>query len=240
MTTSYAVILAAGVGNRLKPLTNTVPKCLVEVNGKTIMGNALQALSANGVEHVYVVVGHLSSLVRETIGPRSNDMTIEFIENDIFKSTNSMYSLYLGLKDMQQATWVIEGDVFFEAQILGLPVSKHISWLVDPTRKDLDGTYLRSNRQGRAISLEIIRDLSLLQANHHKSIGILRLSPEGVDDLRNWLHQGVENGQTNVHCDLIMAEHLMDTFVGLVDVSGSKWFEIDTLKDLEEARKLFE
>jgi choline kinase len=239
MTTTHAVILTAGEGNRLKPLTNTIPKCLAEVNGETILGNALQALSANGVEHVGIVVGHLSSLMREKVGPHAYGMTIDFIENDVFKSTNSMYSLYLGLRSVRQATWVIEGDVFFEGKILRLPVSRTISWLVDSSRKDLDGAYLRSNRLGRAISLEIIRDLSLLEANHHKSIGILHLSPGGADDLRTWLHQGVEAGQTNVYYDLIMAEHLMDTFVELVDVSGAKWFEIDTLNDLDNARRLF-
>jgi ABC-type transport system involved in cytochrome bd biosynthesis fused ATPase/permease subunit len=91
-----------------------------------------------------------------------------------------MYSLSLGLQDIDAPTWVLEGDVFFDRQILLLSGSPHISWFVDSASRHLDGAYVESNASGRALSLQIIRDLRLLESGQAKSVGILKLTQEGT------------------------------------------------------------
>ena len=239
MTTRNAIILAAGEGKRLRPLTETAPKCMVKVCGVSILENALNNFADKGVENVRVVIGHLASVVREQIGFIYKGMKIKFIENVDFAITNSMYSLYLGLTDLHEATWILEGDVFFEPAVLTKTVRHEISWFVDALRKDLDGAYISFNDEHRATSLDIIRDLKLLTGQRGKSIGLLHLDARGTAHFKKWLEQGVSTGQKNLYYDLIVGPHFCEAAVEIVDVGGLKWFEIDNLDDLENANKLF-
>ncbi len=239
MNTRHAIILAAGEGRRLRPLTDTVPKCMVEVCGRSILENALALFGGRGVETTRIVIGHLAPVVRQRIGASFKGMKIEFVENADYATTNSMYSLHMGLQSIREATWVLEGDVFFEPAVLAKPVAKEISWFVDAARKDLDGAYIRFDDTRRALSLDIIRDLKLLSGQRGKSIGLLHLDGRGAVHVQRWLEQGVAAGQTNLYYDLIVGPHFHEASVEVVDVGGLKWFEIDNLADLENARRLF-
>ncbi len=234
-----AIILAAGEGKRLRPMTDTAPKCMVEVCGRSILENALMLFARRGVERTRIVVGHLAPVVRERIGSSFKNMKIEYIENADYATTNSMYSLHLGLQGLREATWVLEGDVFFEAAVLAKAVTQEVSWFVDAARKDLDGAYIRFDDSRRALSLDIIRDLKLLSGQCGKSIGMLHLGARGTELFKRWLEEGVKAGQTNLYYDLIVGPHFNEAHVEAVDVGGMKWFEIDNLADLENAQRMF-
>ncbi len=239
MATRCAIILAAGEGSRLKPLTETIPKCMVEVCGRSIMENALLLFAEKGVKTTRIVVGHLASVLRKHFGSSLKGMKIEYIENIEYSATNSMYSLHLGLQHLQESAWILEGDVFFEPSILERTFHHEISWFVDTFRKDLDGAYLRYNDQGRAISLDIIRNLKLLKNQCGKSIGLLHLDSNGVEYFKRWLEQGIVAGQKNLYYDLIVSPHFSEAYIEIIDIGGLKWFEIDNLSDLENAQVLF-
>lgn len=240
MATTDAVILAAGQGTRLLPLTESIPKSLITINnGVTILENALNMLSLASVKKVRIAVGYRKDSIINRIGNAYQGMSVEYVFNKDYQTTNSMYSLYLALRDVTKPTWVIEGDVLFDGAILHLPTNAGFSWFADSSTRDLDGAYLKANLTRRVISLEIIRDLNLIQNGHCKSIGILHLAKEGVEKLQEWLAYGVQTQQRNVYYDLIVSAHLQETFVELVDVIGKKWFEIDTSSDLEKAKKIF-
>lgn len=234
-----AVILAAGEGKRLLPLTYSVPKTLVDVNGVSILENALQAFHDVNIELVRIVVGHLSNVIKNYFGDNYKGMTLEYITNNDFAVTNSMYSLHLGLKGLAGVTWVLEGDVFFDPTILNLGAGDDLLWYADSSMRDVDGAYLFCGKGSKAESLEIVRDLSLLKLGHCKSIGILKLSSNGVNLLQKWLSTGINEGKKNLYYDLIIEEHLRKQAVYIIDVKGYKWFEIDTPQDLERARSLF-
>lgn len=239
MKTRYAVILVAGEGKRLKPFTDSAPKCMVEINGISILENTLSLFAENGVTTARIVVGHLSSIIRDHFGFSFNNMNIEYIENNTYESTNSMYSLYLGLQGIQESTWVLEGDVFFEHAVLTNPVHQDISWFVDAKRKDLDGAYIMFDHQKKALSLEIIRDIRNLSGQCGKSIGLLHLNPKGLEYFQKWLQQGINAHQENLYYDLIVGPHFYEADIEVVDVGGQKWFEIDNYADLENAKKMF-
>jgi choline kinase len=105
--------------------------------------------------------------------------------------------------------------------------------------RDVDGAYLFCGKGSKAESLEIVRDLSLLKLGHCKSIGILKLSSNGVNLLQKWLATGINEGKKNIYYDLIIEEHLRKHAVYIIDVKGYKWFEIDSPQDLDRARSLF-
>jgi len=234
-----AVILVAGEGKRLRPFTNTNPKCFASVNGKRILDNALESFAAHGCREVRIVTGHLAGLVRDTITENFAGMTIRYINNPDYATTNSMFSLAMGLEGLDSGTWVLEGDVFFAPSILKLYPPPDIAWFVDSATRQLDGAYVEANRQNRALSLRIIRDLKLLQPNQHKSIGMLCLTHSGVRQLQNWLQHGIATGRQNDYYDLILGDHMHDAAIQIVDVAGHRWFEIDNYADLESAAKVF-
>lgn len=234
-----AVVLAAGQGTRLLPFTESRPKCLVAVNGTGILQNALAHLADRGVERIRIVVGHLAHVIRSEISQDHLGMQIEFIENPDYASTNSMYSLALGLAGMNEGAWVLEGDVFFERRLLDVRASGEINWLIDAGRRDLDGAYVHSGRDGVASRLEIIRNGAPPAAGSGKSVGMLQLSRAGVDASLGWLRQGISEGKQGLYYDLIFAERFGSGAVHVTDVGGMRWFEIDTPDDLARAEDMF-
>lgn len=239
MKTEHAIILVAGEGKRLLPFTLDNPKCFAEVSGTTILENALHKFARHGVRRATIVVGHLKEKVIDLIGTSFAGMAIDYVINRDFQSTNSMFSLLLALRESDEPSWVLEGDVFFESDMLKLPLPDGFCWIGDSSIRELDGAYLSADASGRVAALEIIRDLSLLRTGHHKSVGLLHLSGTAPQVLRQWLETGVMEEKSNLYYDLIVVEHLQDYLIRLVDAKGKKWFEIDTNGDLECARRLF-
>ena len=89
-----ALILAAGFGKRLRPITNTIPKSMVEVNGTPLLVNALNNLTALGITEIGIVVGHMAEYIRSAIGSEFNGAVISYFENPRYLETNNIVSLY--------------------------------------------------------------------------------------------------------------------------------------------------
>jgi choline kinase len=234
----HAIVLAAGEGTRLRPFTDTQPKCFVEVGNTRILDRALGMFADHKCETVRIVVGHLGSTIEEHLTPSFRGMDIQFVYNSRYRTTNSMYSLYLALQDLSEPTWVLEGDVLFDSSILDLPATETISWFADGGCRHLDGAYLKAENGG-ASSLSIVRDVNLIGEGQFKSIGLLKLNAEGVALARCWLKKGIDEEKHNLYYDLVFAEHLGETAIEVVDVAGFKWFEIDSPTDLAQAREMF-
>ena len=89
-----ALLLAAGTGSRLQPLTEDSPKCLTEVNKTTILERLIRGLRAWDFERLVVVVGHLDSCVRDYLDSLASGLTIEYVRSDKYLTTNNIYSLW--------------------------------------------------------------------------------------------------------------------------------------------------
>ncbi len=235
-----AIILVAGLGNRLLPLTEATPKCLAPVNGTPILFNALDNFVAAGVKKVTLVVGHLSEVFHDRIGSSYLSMKISYIENPDYATTNSMYSLWLALRECGTDTWVLEGDVFFERSILDLDTGEDFQWYADSQANHMNGAFMVGDDKGHVTKLEIIREKKGLRPQgYYKSIGLLKLKKTAVSVLRDWLDTGVKEQKTDIYYDLIVKEHIGEFPVRLVDVARSKWYEIDDREDLKIAEEIF-
>ncbi|AYG70640.1 phosphocholine cytidylyltransferase family protein [Rhizobium sp. CCGE531] len=115
-----AVILAAGLGSRLRPHTDLLPKPLVKVLGTPILHNTLHQLSEHGVSEATIVVGYRQEAIREACGCRFGNVEISYVTNPIFDRTGSAYSLWMARDTLlADHTLFIEGDVFFDGEVLG-------------------------------------------------------------------------------------------------------------------------
>lgn len=88
-----AVILAAGSGQRLRPVTEQLPKCLIQIREKTLLEYSLEALNNNGINEVIIVTGFLSDMIKKEIGNSYKDVKITYVINDSYDQTGSMFSL---------------------------------------------------------------------------------------------------------------------------------------------------
>ena len=108
-----AVILAAGLGIRLKPITNSIPKCLIKIRDKTLLEHSLNNLKQNGINEVLIVVGYLEELIKKHIGTFYNGMKIRYVENKNYSTTGHAYSLYLTKGLINDGALLIEGDLLY-------------------------------------------------------------------------------------------------------------------------------
>ena len=156
-----AIVLAAGMGSRLKPLTNDRPKCLTDVNGTTILEQTLRCLSRAGIDDVVIVIGHLGQVIVDTIGPQYAGMRVSYRWNESYGQTNSMYSLWLARDFLAEGAVLAEGDVIFEDALLDAALSRNDGrsyWLLDHFGPESEGSMSITNADGRIVQLRIQRE----------------------------------------------------------------------------------
>lgn len=231
-----AIILAAGEGVRIKRMTDR-PKCLIEVAGTSLLENTLTALNREGFPEVVLVVGYKAELIKE-FGNSFKGMKLTYVDSPLYKTTNNMFSLYLAREHLYEGAVILEADVFFEPSVLKYVLEgEEDCWAVDDF-KDFNGAMLTTDQGGRIIKLEIIQEISTFPQGH-KSVGIIKVSPELGVKLTSWLAEDVEKGDTRVYYDLVLARRLDKHPIYICSVSGLRWTEIDTEEDYKRAQTLF-
>lgn len=245
MKIEKAIILVAGRGNRLRPLTDSMPKCLTEVNGESILENALKKLSENGIKETILVVGYLKEKIKGNIGNEFNDMKINYVDNDIYDKTNTSYSLWLAIKDLDEDVLILEGDVFFEDKLLKdfLNDKRRNLTIVERYKKHLDGSFVDIDENSKRV-LEWIhkkdRSDNFTIEDKYKTVNIHKFSSDFLKEfliptLKNY--SGVDRKEPieSVLRDILKAGGNIFVFETL----GRKWFEIDNLKELKMAEEIF-
>ena len=241
-----AVILAAGMGKRLKELTATTPKCMVKVNGISLIERTLKSLEKLSLSKIVIVDGYESEKLRAFIKTLGIETQIDFVHNPIFDKTNNIYSLYLA-KDFLAAddTLLLESDIIFEEHILSdlanLP-AENVA-LVSKYKDGLDGTCVKLQADG-AISA-FISGKNLVdeeKSEYFKTVNFYKL---GKDFLKNLYLPSLEIYRAK-HGD---NEYYEAVFGALVKenprcmyshcLRGEKWYEIDNKADLSAAKDLF-
>jgi len=243
MNSKHIIILAAGAGTRLRPITNTIPKCLVEINGESIMKRVLKNLSKHDIKKAIIVVGYLGQKIIDRFGNQYADIKLVYIWNTLYDKTNSMYSVWLARRYLQKDVILIEGDVVFEESfiqtVLETDTNKNY-WIVDKFKPEYDGCMLIADKQGRISNLKIIKYQIKQHCNNcYKSTGILKITSEYGKALSKWLTQEENQGNTNIYYDLVIAKHLGELPIYIQYMDAKKWIEIDTIEDLQKAKRLF-
>jgi choline kinase len=238
-----ALILAAGRGQRLKPLTDRAPKCLTEVHGTPILVNTLRGLSSVGIRRCTIVIGYLSAVVEKTMGSRFENVELRYVYNRDFDTTNDMYSLWLAADMLEQGVFLMEGDIYFSHAMLGRLFSQ-----MGDTSCYAAGAYDgRSNEvvvstdgSNRIVSLDVLTDHGVeIAENRFISAGILMLQQSYAKKLSSWLSDFVDAGKTDLLFDAVIAEHLEEEPLLVHPIGHHEWVEIDTVRDLERAETTF-
>ena len=138
-----AIILAAGMGKRLRHETASNTKCMVKVNGRTMIDRSLDNITKHPLSRIIIVIGYQGEKVREHLGTSHNGIPIIYIENKIYSTTNNIYSLSLAADYMaEEATLLLESDLVYESSIIDRLLSfpyPNVA-VVDKYKASMDGT----------------------------------------------------------------------------------------------------
>lgn len=236
-----AIILAAGQGLRLKPKTDNLPKCLVQVKNVPILYYQLDSLNRLGITECVVVVGFKGDMIRQAAGDRFGDLQLIYVNNKYFKETNNIYSLWCAREHLEDDIILMEGDVLFDRKILGEVIDNANSNIavIDDFRSDMDGTVIL--REGDFVSSMVLksqqgRDFDY--SNAFKTVNIysfdsLTMRQHLVPALDTWIGQGF----TNEFYEATIADLVAQNTIKLATqhVTKNRWIEIDTVDDLEKA-----
>ena len=115
-----AVILAAGTASRLRPLTDNCPKCLLEINGKTLLERTIDAIIEAGIHEITIVTGYRAEMIRDFMARKLQrlnealeDVVFNFIHNDVYATTNNIYSLWLARPQVDGEDFLLmDSDIY--------------------------------------------------------------------------------------------------------------------------------
>ncbi len=233
-----ALILAAGIASRLRPLTDSTPKCLLDIGGKCILERAVDNLRANGIESIVVVTGYLDHMIRDFLGSRYPDISIEYIHNPVYDSTNNIYSLWLARDAMLgHEMLLLDSDILFSPEIISsLLHAPHDNCLALKVF-DVGDEEIKVRLDGDQRVLEISKVVPPQQAAG-ESIGIERFSADWVRFMYAHLENMILTGQrVNIFYEAAFEEMiLLGHELYAVDVTAWPCVELDTIEDVGHAR----
>lgn len=228
-----AIILAAGQGRRLRPLTEDTPKTLLEVGGHAILEHILQALETNGYERAVIVTGFESEQIRAHCCPRES-LEIEFVHSERYDSTNNIYSLWLAREHATDGFTLINSDTLFPASSLSeLQQIDRSALLVDPETEQTGEEMLVAfdDTDIDAIGKE-------LSDGAAEYIGLSKFTAEDASVLFDHIGDFIEREEVNGWYEGAFDLLFDDVDVGFVEADGP-WIEIDTQEDLSQAKELY-
>jgi choline kinase len=235
MSRVTVVILAAGRGKRLAPLTDAQPKCLLPVGGTTPLDHCLDALAAAGaLVEVRIVVGHARHRISERVAARHDSFPVREVFNPRFDDANNLVSA-LSVGDLAGSPFVIvNSDVICHPRPLVDAVDRGGDFLVvDPTRPPREEAMKVRYRDGRLV--EIGKGLDPATADG-EYIGIAGFSADGGTAFFGASRRILEAGGDQEWYEAAIAAAARSRPIGRRETGGHAWIEIDDPDDLERAR----
>ena len=242
-----AIILAAGMGRRLGELTKNNTKCMVEVNGVTLIDRMLCQLSKLSLNRVVIVVGYEGKKLIEYIGDRyDSKLRIEYVENPIFDKTNNIYSLALAKDKLQEDdTLLIESDLIFDDGLFDLIladsypnlalVAKYQTWM--------DGTMVKIDDDNNIVNFIPKKAFDYDDIDsYYKTVNIYKFSKDfSTHRYVPFLEAYTKALGNNEYYEQVLRviTFLDHSDLKALPISNEKWYEIDDIQDRDIAEALF-
>lgn len=241
-----AIILAAGMGKRLGELTKGNTKCMVNVNGISLIDRTLSQLSKLYLSRVVIVIGYKGENLKNYIGDEYKGLKIKYIHNPIYDKTNNIYSLSLAKKELQEDdTLLIESDLIFDDALFSMIVNNSYPNLALVAKYEtwMDGTMVRLDADCNIINFvpkEAFRyeDVDV----YYKTVNIYKFSREfSTNEYVPFLDAYSRVMGNNEYYEQVLRvlTLLNSSTLKALPIQDEKWYEIDDVQDLDIASTIF-
>jgi choline kinase len=238
MTIRHAIILAAGQGSRLLPLTEDQPKCLIPFAGRSLLAWQVASLAANGVTNIAVVTGFRTEKVEAAIAEMTG-VDIRALFNPFYHVADNLGSCWLAREEMRGDFIILNGDTLVSPEIVArliagarLPITVTVDvkdrYDADDMKVERDGDILRA----------IGKTLTVEQTNA-ESIGMLAFIGEGGARFRAEVDHMMRTAAGTKNWYLKAIDRIApEGVVGTVSIEGLSWAEVDYPADVEIAERV--
>lgn len=236
-----AILLSAGRGSRLLPLTAERPKCLIEFSGRSLIGWQVEMLARGGVRQIDVVTGFATDMVEAHLAGIS-DPRVEIVThfNPFYQVADNLGSCWIVRERMEAGDFLLlNGDTLVSEEIVAR-VQQDPDWPIAVTvdmKDDYDSDDMKVEREGARL-VQIGKTLGPEESNA-ESIGFLAFRGEGAALFREAVRQAMRTAEGVNHWYLKVIDTLAASGrVGTVSIAGLDWAEVDFLTDIEQATTL--
>lgn len=219
-----AIILAAGMGTRLRPLTDTTPKSLIQVAGEPMAERQIKFLKAKGINDIVVVTGYM----KEKFDYLKDKYGVTLIHNDKYDVYNNVYTMYL-VRDYMEDSYVTEADVYMVNNYFetNLETSTYFSGI----KEDFESEWkLRFDENGKVYAVEVGPGTDYIMS------GVSFWTKKDGAIIKETLEKVIEGGNfEKVYWDDVVSSILKNLDVHIKKINSNDWFEIDSVEDLKKA-----
>jgi choline kinase len=232
-----AVILAAGISSRLRPLTNETPKSLLSVGTTPLLQRILQSLHRNSIRECVIVTGYCKEKIEDFVQSLSLPITVSFAENPLYATTGNNYSLWSAHAHVSgRDLLILDGDILFDSRLLALLTGcPHENGLIIRKTSHLGAEEIKVEVNESGIVKRIGKEIDPATATG-ESIGIERFSADTSQILFEILNRRKSRNEFYEASFQEMIDGGMAVYA--VDSTGFPCMEIDTLEDLTAANLL--
>ena len=241
-----AIILAAGMGKRLKELTKNNTKCMVKVNGVPLIDRMLGQLEKKNLSRIVVVTGYEGDKLREHIESLEIETPIIYIDNPIYDKTNNIYSLSLAKGYLtKEDTLLFESDIIFEDSVLDSLIDdeRDTLALVDKYEPWMDGTCVRLDADDNIIDFISGRNFDFNNTDGcYKTVNVYKFGKHFSEThyVPFLVAYQTALGQNEYYEQVLkVISALDDAEIKGKRLDGQKWYEIDDIQDLDIAETIF-
>lgn len=236
-----AIILAAGMASRLRPLTENTPKCLLKVGEKCLLQRSIDALTSNGIRDFVIVTGYLHEMIETFVAEQYGDkINVKFIHNDVFDSTNNIYSLWLARPEAEgQEILLLDSDLLYDPRIITKVMESGADNVLTLIRHELGEEEMKVvlDRENGTI-IEISKTCNPADAAG-ESLGIEKMGCRYTSAL----YKELEPMMNEEHLENVFYERAFERLIAkghtykVIDVTELFSCELDTVEDFENAKE---
>ncbi len=235
-----AIILAGGRGTRLRPHTEEIPKPLLVVGEKTILGHQIETLSKEGVSPIVIVTGFLAEKIETFVKENFPKEKFIFVHNEEYESSKPAFAIIKSLEHLTESTIYLNGDVFYEPQILKEVIENknESATAIQETNWDEEEVNVIVDENG--FVTELSKNLTK-EESFGEFIGVTKIGVDFIKSIKDVAdNEGEEVFRHSFAIDLLNhVIHRSENKMAAVNVTKLKAIEIDTPEDLTSAKSKF-
>lgn len=236
-----AIILAAGMASRLRPLTDNTPKCLLKIGERSLLQRSIDALTSNGIKEIVIVTGYLHNQIEDFVKQQYSSLDVTFIHNGVYDSTNNIYSLWLARpKADGEEILLLDSDLLYDPEIITRILNTKAENILTLIRHDLGEEEMKVVTDGGSEGniIEISKTCSPSDAIG-ESLGIEMMGKSYTSAL----YQELEPMMNQEHLENVFYEKAFERLIPkghtfkVLDVTDLFSCELDTVEDFQNAKE---